>query len=110
MWSYNRLEVVTDNKRVTHNFGVWRLHHAAGDWCRGYLLTGEKKKSVLCIAMDAIQEDFEYDSGVSSRSRRHLARNSPDSSNMYEIKHNVEQALKDARRKINDLRHEVDRK
>lgn len=48
--------------------------------------------------------------GNSVRLRRNLSRQASGSEDMVEIKNNVQRALKDARRKINDLRTEVDRK
>ena len=62
--------------------------------------------------MDAIEEeDFDADSRLSStRSRRSLPRQKSGKEDMFEIKQNVTRTLKDARRKLNDLRSEVDRK
>ena len=62
--------------------------------------------------MDAIEEeDFNTDSRLSSgRLRRSLPRQKSEKDDMFEIKQNVTRTLKDARRKLNDLRSEVDRK
>lgn len=62
--------------------------------------------------MDAIQEeDFEMDSGGNhNRLRRNFSRQTSDADDMVQMKQNVQRALKDARKKINDLRNEVDRK
>lgn len=62
--------------------------------------------------MDAIEEeDFKADSSLSSgRLRRSLPRPTSDNEDMFRIKENVQRTLKDARRKLNDLRTEVDRK
>jgi hypothetical protein len=62
--------------------------------------------------MDAIEEeDFDTDSMLSSaRLRRSFPRHKSENEDMFEIKQNVTRTLKDARRKLNDLRSEVDRK
>jgi hypothetical protein len=62
--------------------------------------------------MDAIEEeDFDTDSRLSSaRLQRSFPRQKSTKEDMFEIKQNVTRTLKDARRKLNDLRSEVDRK
>ena len=62
--------------------------------------------------MDAIEEeDFDTDSRLSStRLRRSFPRQKSETEDMFEIKQNVTRTLKDAKRKLNDLRTEVDRK
>ena len=62
--------------------------------------------------MNAIQEeDLEMDNGGhNGRLRRDILRQSYDSDDMLQMKHNVQRALRGARRKIHDLRSEVDRK
>ncbi|XP_028393519.1 mirror-image polydactyly gene 1 protein-like [Dendronephthya gigantea] len=62
--------------------------------------------------MDAIEEeDFHTDGKLSSaRLRRSFPREKSQHEDMFEIKQNVTRTLKDARRKLNDLRSEVDRK
>ena len=62
--------------------------------------------------MDAIEEeDFDTDCGLSyGKLRRTVPRQKSEKEDMFEIKQNVTRTLKDARRKLNDLRSEVDRK
>ncbi len=62
--------------------------------------------------MDAIEEeDFDTDSRLScTRLRRSFPRQKSETEDMFEIKQNVTRTLKDAKRKLNDLRTEVDRK
>ena len=62
--------------------------------------------------MDAIEEeDFDADGRLSSaRLGRSFPRQKSEKEDMFEIKQNVTRTLKDARRKLNDLKSEVDRK
>lgn len=79
------------------------------------LLTWVRNSSVLLqkyFLMDAIEEeDFDLDSRRSStRFRRSFPNQRSGRGDMLEIKQNVTRTLKDARRKLNDLRSEVEKK